>query len=50
MQAFSEVQAILRKHGKCIAWEFIPSGLVDNHFIWDLGKRPAQKPYTHSLL
>jgi hypothetical protein len=39
---------MLRKHGKCIAWEFIPSGLVDNHFIWDLGKRPAQKPNIHS--
>jgi len=30
MQAFSDVRAIPRKQGKCIACEFIPSGLVDN--------------------
>lgn len=30
MQAFSDVRAIPLKQGKCIACEFIPSGLVDN--------------------
>lgn len=33
MQAFSDVRAIPLKQGKCIACEFIPSGLVDNLII-----------------
>lgn len=33
IQEFSDLREMVLKHGKCIAWEFMPSAEVDSHCI-----------------